>query len=218
MNRYASFFTRAARGALAAAVAAALTVGILCTDAPTVYAEGEKPAVSHSSVSSTDMVSGSDDAAQEAAYFTRVASVPANVHIPDFYQKVVNVSGMYIFTMPDGTVHKRIYGALDDEFGWYVPAGPDNVVYADARPVDTADDSKMYYDAVNQADLEALERQEFAGIIPPDEFVTELDEVRGIAMDDLIYYCVAGVVMLCLLITIGATAMRSASRRKDDDR
>lgn len=218
MNRYASLFIRAARSAAAAAVAFALTAGVITSAVPAVYAEGQAPVVSHSSVSSADVLSGTDLSGHQPAYFTRVASVPANVHIPDFYQQVVNVSGMYIFTMPDGTVHKRIYGAIDENFGWYVPEGHDNIVYADAIPIDTADDSKMYYEAVNQADLEALERQEFAGILPPDDYVTKVDEVRGIPVDDLIYYCVAGVVLLCLLITVGATAMRSAARRRDDER
>jgi len=215
MNKYASFFMRAAKAASVAAVALVLISGIVKGAAPATYAETATPNVSHSSVSSSDIVSGSDGSERQPAYFTRVASVPANVHIPDFYQQVVNVSGMYIFTMPDGTVHKRIYGALDDNFGWYVPEGPDNVVYTDSQPVNTADDSKMYYDAVNQAELESLERQEFAGILPPDEFVTEVEQVNGLPVDDLIFYCVAGVVLLCLLITIGATAIRSSARRRD---
>lgn len=209
---------RAAKGTAAAVVALALISGIVSGSALVAYAEGAAPVVPHNSVSSADTVSGSDESGREPAYFTRVASVPANVHIPEFYQQVVNVSGMYIFTMPDGTVHKRIYGALDDNFGWYLPEGPDNTVYTDSLPINTADDSKMYYDAVNQAELESLERQEFAGILPPEEFVTEVDQVKGVPVDDLIFYCVAGAVLLCLLITVGATAIRSSARRKENDR
>lgn len=210
---YAGLFRRAVMAAAAAAAALVLLLGAAAVSAAPVYAQGENAAVSHSSVSGGDAVSSGDGSGRPLAYFTRVASVPANVHIPEFYQRVVNVSGMYIFTMPDGTVHKRIYGAIGDEFGWYIPEGPDNIVYADCRPIDSAEDSKMYYDAVNQADLEALERQEFAGILPPDQFVTEVEQFRGVSMDDLVYYCIAGVVLLCLLITVGATL----SRRKNRD-
>lgn|GEM_PF-2004419 len=215
MNRYAEFFTRPARLLSAAIIAFALLLGAAAVSAPGVFAEGQTPEIPQNTVSSADGVILEDEPDAQPAYFTRVASVPANVYIPEFYQQVVNVSGMYIFTMPDGTVYKRIYGGIDDVFGWYEPRGIDNIVYENAQPIDTADDSRMYYDAVDRAELEAMERQDFSGILPPEQGVTQVEEFRGIPVGDLTFYCVAGAVLLCLAITIGATAIRANARKND---
>lgn len=175
---------------------------LLCV--PAAYAEGASPAVSAADVSSSDA----------PADFTRVVAVPANVDIPDFYQEVINVSGMYIFTLPDGTVHKRIYGAIGDVYGWYIPVGQENIVYEGSRPIDPTDDALLYYAAVSVAERESMERQDFSGLLPPDEGVTEVDQVNGMPMSDVVFYCAAGVVLLCLLITIGATRARSKKNRE----
>lgn len=175
---------------------------------PVAYAEGNGMQV--------PVVASDSDAAEQSGQFLRVVAVPANVDIPDFYQQVINVSGMYIFTMPNGTIHKRIYGALDDVYGWYEPVGQDNIVPAGSIPIDTAKDAEMYYAAVSKAELEAMDRQDFAGILPPEDSVTEVDKLNGVPVDDLVFYCASGVVALCLLITVGALIARAVARRKDE--
>jgi len=204
MNGYSSVRRRLSVR-LAAAV---LTAALFCMGGTSVYAQ--TPFV-HTPLSSAD-ISASDVLPGEPAEFTRVVSVPVNIHIPDFYQQVVNVSGMYIFTMPDGQIHKRIYGAIDDVYGWYEPYGPDNIVFVGSELIDTAADAKLYYDALSQAELDAMERQDYAGILPPEESVTVVDEVRGVTLSDLAYFLVGGAVVLCLAITIGALVARSRSR------
>ncbi|MBE6759940.1 MAG: hypothetical protein E7554_07615 [Ruminococcaceae bacterium] len=204
MNGY-SFTPRRILVRLAAAV---LMLALFCAGGTVAYAE--TPTV-HAPVSSVD-ISSSDILSGEPADFTRVVSVPVNINIPDFYQQVINVSGMYIFTMPDGQIHKRIYGAIDDVYGWYEPHGPDNIVFAGSEPIDTAADARMYYDALSRAELDAMERQDYAGILPPEEAVTVVEEVRGVTLSDLTYYFVGGAVTLCLIITVGALIVRSRSR------
>ena len=208
MNGY-SFFARCRAIALLLITAALLP--LLSSDGLVAYAQAP---TDQSAVSSAD-ISGSDASQGVPAEFTRVMSVPANVQIPDFYNQVVNVSGMYIFTMPDGAIYKRIYGAVDDVYGWYEPVGPDNIVYEGSLPVDTAADAKMYYDALSQAELDAMERQDYAGILPPEEAVTVVDRVQGMTLSDMTYYFVGGTVGLCLIITVGALIARS--RHGDDE-
>jgi len=214
MNEY-SFPAR--RCSLVATVLAAVLLALLCTGGAAVYAQAptdqqapaETPTVSAADTSFSDIPAG------DPGDFLRVVSVPANVQIPDFYQQVINVSGMYIFTMPDGTIYKRIYGALDDVYGWYEPVGHDNLVLKGSLPVDTAEDARMYYAALSQAELDAMERQDYSGILPPEEAVTAVDEVRGVTLSDLTYYFVGGAVALCLAITVGALIARS--RHRDDE-
>ena len=192
---------------------AATLLTILCGGGSVAYAQApvDQTAVSSADISSSDL-SSSDVPTGDPGDFTRVVSVPANIHIPDFYQQVINVSGMYIFTMPDGKIYKRIYGALDDVYGWYEPVGADNIVYRGSEPVDISADSRMYYAALSQAELDAMERQDYAGILPPEDAVTAVDEVQGVTLSDLTYYFVGGAVALCLLITVGALVLRSGKR------
>ncbi len=147
--------------------------------------------------------------------FNRVAAVPANIIVPDFYQEVINVSGMYIFTMPDGTVYKRIYGALDGIYGWYEPVGLDNRVPVNSPAIDTTEDALMYYAAVSEAEKEAMARQEYSGILPPDEAVTQVEELNGVAVSDVVFYCIAGAVALCLVITVFALSKRRAQEAEE---
>lgn len=210
MNRY----TTRSGGFLCrwtAALLALLAAATLFSAA--VSAEGQQPAGSDNAASSSDVSSGSDLPGRIPADFKRVASVPVNVTVPDFYQQVVNVSGMYIFTMPDGTIYKRIYGAVGNTYGWYEPVGPDNTVYIDSPLIDIFEDSRMYYEAVGNAELEAMERQEYAGILPPDAPVTEVEELQGVSVMDLTFYCVGGAVLLCLIITLTASSARSREQR-----
>jgi len=202
--------------------AAALCLAILCTfwgwRAPAVYAQTadeDPPEV----VSSSEIPEQTDpEEPGIPADFTRVAAVPANVDIPDFYQQVINVSGMYIFTLPDGTIHKRIYGAVDDVYGWYEPKGQDNIVYVGSPLIDTNEDALMYYAAVSKADREAMPRQDFSGLLPPEDGVTAVDQVQGVPVSELIFYCIAGVVGLCLVISIGALAVQLSGRSQKKNR
>ena len=215
MNRYALRFGRTLRRALALLLV--LTVFAAgCTAAA--HAEGAQPQEPDNTASSSDTAAPPETPSGIPADFARVVSVPANVNIPDFYQQVVNVSGMYIFTMPDGTIYKRLYGAVDDVYGWYEPHGQDNIVYVGAVSIDTAEDARMYYEALSRAELEAMERQEYTGILPPDAPVTEVEEVQGVSVMDLTFYCVGGAVLLCLIITLTATSVRSREQRKYDRR
>lgn len=190
---------------LAAAVLCALMLCAALWCAPTAYAQTEG-VISPTEVPVEPVPEGSP------ADFVRVAAVPANVDIPDFYQQVVNVSGMYIFTMPDGTIHKRIYGALNDVYGWYEPVGQDNIVYEGSQPIDTTQDAIMYYAALSEAERESMARQDFFGLFAPEEGVTQVEQVQGIPMSELTFYCVAGVVGLCFIITVAALFSRSRSR------
>ncbi len=198
MNRY-SFVGRSRCTALLLVITMLLA---LCGFGGTV-AFAQVPLDQSADITPSDVQTGSP------GEFERVVSVPVNVQIPDFYQQVVNVSGMYIFTMPDGTIYKRIYGALDDVYAWYEPVGPDNIVYSGSLPVDTAEDARIYYNALSRAELDAMERQDYAGILPPEDGVTVVDEVQGVTLSDLTYYFVGGAVALCLLITVGALIVRS---------
>ena len=209
MNRYTHCPARRRRVSVLCALMLAVLLAVCApaahadADRENVVSPGEVPVVP----SASDVVPGE---------FVRVKAVPANIDIPEFYQEVINVSGMYIFTMPDGTVHKRIYGALDDVFGWYIPVGLDNVVPPGSEPINTTKDSLLYYEAVSEAEREAMYRQDYSGIIPPDEAVTHVDELNGVDMEDITFYCVAGVVLLCLIITIGAMAARNRKPEQDE--
>lgn len=148
--------------------------------------------------------------------FTRVSMVPANVEIPYFYQEVVNISGMYIFTTPDGVVHKRIYGALNDVYGWYVPVGAKNLIYGDAKPVDTADDVVFYENALLEAEMSSsTTKRDYTGLLPPEQGSTGVTELNGIPIIELCFYCAGGVAALCLLISICASGVRRRRRRKN---
>jgi len=206
MNRYSSRRPAFSRRTAAALLAFVLAAVIFAGHPYIAYAEAAEP---ENMPSSSDAPPAPDLPEGTPADFTRVVSVPVNVYIPDFYQQVVNVSGMYIFTMPDGTICKRIYGAINEEFGWYEPVGRDNIVYVGSPMIDPAEDMRMYYEALSQAELDAMERQDYSGILPPDSHVTEVEEVQGVSVMDLTFYCVGGAVLLCLIITIGASVLRS---------
>lgn len=204
LNKYAA----APAVRLAAAVLCALVfITLSGTGAPAAYAQADSAVVSASQVPEEPTPNGTP------ADFERVTAVPANVDIPDFYQQVVNVSGMYIFTMPDGTIYKRIYGALNGVYGWYEPVGQDNIVYEGSRPIDPTQDALMYYAAVSEAEMESMPRQDFSGLFPPEEGVTQVEQVQGVPMEELTFYCVAGVVGLCFIITVAAFAARASHRR-----
>ena len=206
LNRIADVsFVRTAVIALCCLLALALSVSAFPM---TVYAETDIPEADEVPVEPSP-----DDSGRMPADFVRVTAVPANVDIPDFYQQVVNVSGMYIFTLPDGTIYKRIYGAVNDVYGWYEPEGQDNIVYVDSQPIDTVQDAQIYYAAVSKAEMQAMERQDYPGLFPPEEGVTHVSEVNGIPVEELTFYCVAGVVGLCLIITVAALSARSSQHR-----
>lgn len=162
-------------------------------------------------VSPTDEVSESD-----AEYFERVALVPANIDVPEFYKQVKNVAGMYIFTMPDGTVHKRIYGALHGEFGWYIPVGSKNVVPINAEPIDIWDDIEMYNKAMEKYSLEQAGKQQgFNGLLPPEDKTSGLTAVFGYDVMRITIISAAAVVVLCIAILIGSAIAKKNSGRNN---
>lgn len=158
-------------------------------------------------VSPTDEVSESD-----AEYFERVALVPVNIDVPDFYKQVKNVAGMYIFTMPDGTVHKRIYGALHGEFGWYIPVGPKNVVPINAEPVNTWDDIELYTEAMEKYNLEQTGKQQsFSGLLPPEDKTSGVTAVFGYDVTRITVISAVAVSVLCIAILIGSAIGKKRS-------
>lgn len=196
-------------------LAALITLACLAALLPslTVSAEGDAPPVSAGDVSGGDVAPDAPQIADEAD-FTRVVEVPANVEIPSFYQAVTNVSGMYIFTLPDGRIFKRIYGAIDGRYGWYEPVGTQNIIYADAQPIDIAADKALYTGALDEAELSNMERQEFGGLIPPEDGVTQVEQVRGISVELLSAWCSVGAAGICLLISFGARIRHSVRRSR----
>jgi len=160
--------------------------------------------------SSSDTVVSSAD----AAYFDRIAVIPIDVPIPEFYQQVLNVAGMYIFSTPDGTVHKRIYGALNGVYGWYIPVGPENIVPVDSTPISTADDIVMYREAIEAYEAELYDGQPFAGILPPESGSFDLPAVFGIPTGSIFKYTIIGACGFCLLILLGYAIKKSRSRRR----
>lgn len=148
----------------------------------------------------------------EAADFERVPMVPFNVEIPSFYKEVGNIAGMYVFTLPDGTVCKRIYGAVGGEFGWYVPEGTNNIVPVGAEPIDVEDDIEMYNDACAAAGIDPDVGQDFSGLLPPETTVTRITEVFGWPLMQVILVCVCAVAGMCIIILIGNNI---ASKHRD---
>lgn len=160
--------------------------------------------------SGTDVASASD-----AAYFDRIAVIPMDVEVPYFYQQVLNVAGMYIFSMPDGTVCKRIYGALNGAYGWYVPVGTGNTVPADSVPMNTEDDIAMYEAAVEEYNLKTSGEQQFTGILPPESGTYDLSTVFGYSAREFFRYLVFGAAGMCLLILLGFAMKKAAKRNKN---
>lgn len=154
--------------------------------------------------------SDSDIPPEDIGNFERVSMVPMNVEIPEFYREVVNVSGMYIFTLNDGTVYKRIYGSLDGVYGWYEPVGPRNYVLKDSMPINTDNDIRLYKSS-EAANPHVIPSQDYSGILRPDESVTNVVAVFGVPMASLFFYGGIGALLLCLVILI---ASRIADRRK----
>ena len=149
------------------------------------------------SISDSD-VSGSDLAAD----FVRVPVVPMNVEIPSFYKEVANIAGMYIFTMPDGTIEKRIYGGIDDVYGWYIPVGPNNIVYKGSQPIDVNDDIKMYYAAYEAAGIDLRAEDDFTGLLPPEEGILGMETFFGYPIRNFIFIAFGVTAFLCIIILI----------------
>lgn len=176
-------------------------------------AEEEEEQSAPSIPSATDAISGSD-----MEYFERVALVPVNVDVPEFYKQVKNVAGMYIFTMPDGTVHKRIYGAHSGEFGWYIPVGVKNIVPMDAEPVDIWEDIEMYNKAMEEYTLEQAGKQQgFSGILPPEDKTSGVTAVFGYDVTRIVIIAAVAVSLLCLAILISSAVSRKRGRRDEDN-
>ena len=148
----------------------------------------------------------------DAGYFDRVSVVPMNVEVPEFYQQVTTVAGMYIFTTPDGVIHKRIYGSLNGVFGWYVPEGTANEVPIDAQQIDIQEDIRAYNEAVEAAG-KVTESSSYIGILPPEHGTYGMKTVFGMPIGTILFCSFAAVLVLCLAIVITQGA-RSAKRKR----
>lgn len=151
------------------------------------------------------------------AHFQRVRMVPINVEIPDFYNEASNISGMYFFTLPDGSVKKRIYGALDGVYGWYEPQGIENRVLPDSPLIDTDEDIEMYSRALEDAGIEQLPTSDYFGILPPDEGKTEVNAILG--RPAMLIYIMSAVTaaVLCLIILIVSRAIGAKEKKNNSD-
>ena len=191
------------------ALVAAMVAALLAAPVSATQPSTDKPA------DTADAASSDSDAPPQIAEFTRVLMVPLGVDIPYFYQEVTNISGMYIFTLPDGTVYKRIYGAIDDVYGWYVPEGPDNIIYTNSKMIDTADDIILYEDALKNVtptdilpEREGVDMQTYSGILPPEIGKLSIGQLFGVPLVALSLYCAAGVAVLCIIILIVRAHLR----------
>lgn len=158
------------------------------------YASSDSPSAAVSSQST------------EPGDFTPADDVPYGVEIPEFYLKIENAQVLYMFVGSDGTVHKRIYGTLDGVTGWYAAHGTDNVVYKYSTPVNIQEDY-----ALLPEDPYAGVSSTYIGILPPEEGVTEVDEIFGADTRQFITIAVAVMLGLVLIITLGGVM---AGRRK----
>lgn len=148
----------------------------------------------------------------DAAYFDRVSIVPMNIEVPEFYQQVTTVAGMYIFTTPDGEIHKRIFGSLNGVFGWYIPEGVANEVPINAQPVDIREDIAAYNEAMESAG-KATEPSSYVGILPPEQGTYGMNNVFGVPVGTLLFGSFAAVLVLCLVIIV-AQGARSAKKKR----
>ena len=196
----------------AARAAAALCV-LLCAlllGSRAAYAQ-EAPIIPVPVVSGAD-VSGAD-IPEVDPHFQRVSMIPLNVDIPYFYQEVANVSGMYIFTMPDGRVYKRIYGALDGEFGWYEPQGYDYKVVPGSPPVDTRKDTEMYEDALEAAGITKEYTSDYYGILPPEQGTVSVTALFGRPAMLIYVFCGIVTAVLCFIILISSRFTGNKKKR-----
>lgn len=165
------------------------------------------PIISHTDISSTDI---SDE------HFQRVSMIPLNVDIPYFYQEVANISGMYIFTLPDNTVYKRIYGALDDVYGWYEPQGFDNKVLPGSPLIDTDEDIILYEEALEAAGIVKQYTSDYYGILPPEQGTSAVNALFGKPATLIYIICGAVTAFLCIVILISSSTKSSGTKNKDD--
>lgn len=193
------------RSAAAFTVISALICALICISVPPVSAMAA-PVTSATDISGSDVgVSGSDAAfGQPDPHFQRVSMIPLNVDIPYFYQEVANISGMYIFTMPDGTVYKRIYGSLDGEFGWYEPKGYDYKVEPGFPIIDTDKDVEMYEDALEAAGITKEYTSDYYGILPPEQGTVSVTALFGRPAMLIYIFCGIVTAVLCLIILISS--------------
>ncbi len=162
---------------------------------------------------STDVVSGGDGQFVTNPNFHRVSMVPLNVEIPYFYSEVVTISGMYIFTMPDGVVYKRIYGSLDGKFGWYEPKGVSNDVPDGSPLIDTEDDVEMYETALRLAGVKNEDEQSYYGLLPPENGSPSLASVFGWSPSFVYVVCAMAAAALCLIILISSKAAKRPEKK-----
>ena len=195
----------------AAAAAFFAVLLALCLAAPSAYAQ-DIPIISGPEVSGAD-VSGADVLEEVDPHFQRVSMIPLNVDIPDFYQEVANISGMYIFTMPDGKVYKRIYGALDGDYGWYEPQGYDYKVAPGSPKIDTEEDTEMYMDALEAAGIVPEYTSDYYGILPPEQGTVSVNALFGRPAMLIYIFCGIVTAVLCVMILISSRIGKKSGGR-----
>ena len=143
--------------------------------------------------------------------FTASEAVPADVDIPEFYTRVENSSGLYIFMTADGTVHKRIYGNVDGVYGWYIAHGVDNTVLS-AVPDADIDADRELYTASPWVYTGPTRTTTHVGLLPPVPGVESVDTVFGHDSGDVFKALGGGTVIICVIILIAASRSRGKSK------
>lgn len=169
--------------------------------------------VSDADASPTD-AGTSEEVSYTDAHFQRVRMVPINVEIPDFYNEASNISGMFFFTLPDGSVKKRIYGALDGVYGWYEPQGIENRVPPGSPLIDTNDDVEMYQEALENAGIVPEETRDYFGILPPETGVTAVYALFRKPAQLIFIGCAVIAALLCLLILVASRIIKAKENNK----
>ena len=170
--------------------------------------------VSDADASPTD-VGTSEEVSYTDAHFQRVRMVPINVEIPDFYNEASNISGMFFFTLPDGSVKKRIYGALDGVYGWYEPQGIENKVLPGSPLIDTDEDIEMYTRALEDAGIEQLQTSDYFGILPPETGVTAVYALFRKPAQLIFIGCAVIAALLCLLIRLASRISKANENKRN---
>lgn len=159
-------------------------------------------------VSTADVSASDIDPNRPLAKFTPSDDIPANVEIPDFYRKVNNALGLYIFMTSDGTVYKRVYGDVEGVFGWYEASGASNVVYADTEMIDLAKDREIYNKSPWNPDRPFELSQDYAGILPPEAGTTALPEIFGVPTIKFVYISAGTAALICIIILLSSLGKR----------
>lgn len=170
---------------------------------PCAYAAEVKPdiEVSGTDKSYTDMYG--------TGIFLPAEFLPSFATVPEFYIKVENVNGLYMFMDRYGAAHKRRYGSIDGVYGWYETSGASYDVADHSFPVNVAKDRELAY-----AGTPVVSGTDYIGILPPDEGVTEVTTIFGVKLWDFILWAGIFVVVVCgIIAVVGVTAVNKKRRQ-----